>query len=258
MSSEEAMRQIAEMGFDAVELAIWDIEAFPRSRIRDIKRKLESWGLELANICCNDNVYVWSGPVYTSPDKEVRRNMVERVKKTIEAAVEWNCEFVSLWPGSDVIPLKIPYWQAWNFLVETVSDCVKLSEDHDVRLTLEYKPECILNNADSTLRILNQINSKNLGALLDTGHAIVAREHLPTVVEMFKDKLFHVHIDDNYGDWDRDLPPGTVHNFEPFLQALKRVGYKGYLSMDVWPYEDPYNEIKMGKEYLETLMQTLK
>ena len=124
-----------------------------------------------------------------------------------------------------------------------------------MKIALEYKPENILNNADSTLRAIQEVNSESLGALLDTGHAIVAREHLPTVTEMLRRKLFHVHIDDNYGDWDRDLPPGSVHNFEPFIQALRRIGYRGFLSMDIWPYEDAWKEIGLGKEYLERIIE---
>jgi len=255
MTTEEAIRQIAEMGFDAVELVIWNIEDFSKPRRRKIREELESLDLEMVNICCNDNVYVWSGPVYTSPDENVRRSIVQRIKQETEAAVEWDCKCIGIWPGSDPIPPKIPYWESWNHLVDAISQCAKVAEDHGVLIALEYKPENILNNVDSTLRILKEVNSDNVGALLDTGHAIVAREHLPTAVEMLNGKLFHVHIDDNYGDWDRDLPPGTVHNFKPFLEALKRVGYKGCLSMDIWPYEDPHKEVRMGKDYLEKLMR---
>jgi len=258
MTTEEATRQIAEMGFDAFEFVIWNMDDFPKSRRQKIKEEIESLNLEMVNICCNDNVYVWSGPVYTSPDEKVRAGIVKRIKQEIEAAVEWDCKCIGIWPGSDVIPFKIPYWEAWKYLVDTISRCAKIAEDHGVLIALEYKPENVLNNVDSTLRILKEVNSEKVGALLDTGHAIVAREHLPTVVEMLNGKLFHIHVDDNYGDWDRDMPPGTVHDFKPFLEALKRIGYKGSLSMDIWPYEDPYKEIKMGKDYLENLMREIQ
>jgi sugar phosphate isomerase/epimerase len=142
-------------------------------------------------------------------------------------------------------------------LVDTFSRCAKFAEERKARIAAEYKPECILGSAESTLRLIQPVNSDNPGALLDTGHSIVAREHLPTVVEMLGEKLFHVHVDD-YGDWDRDMPPGTVHNFSEFLEALKRVGYRGYLSMDVRPYEDPEREIRTGKDYLERPLRDIR
>jgi len=257
ITAEDAMHRIAELGFDAVELVIWNIEDFPKVRRRKIREELASLKLEMTSICCNDNVYVFSGPVYTSQDEKVRDGIVKRIKEEIQAAIEWNCKCIGIWPGSDVIPLKIPYWEAWKNLVETITACAKVAEDYGVSIALEYKPENVLNNVDSILRILGEVGSDSVGALLDTGHAIVAREDLPTVVEMLGPKLFHTHVDDNYGDWDRDMPPGAVHNFRPFLEALKRVGYKGCLSMDVWPYEDPDKEIKMGKDYLERLMREI-
>lgn len=257
MTTEEAIEKIAETGFEAVELVVWNTEDFPKPRRRKIKEQLASLNLEMVNICCNDNVYVWSGPVYTSPDEKVRESVIKRIEEEIKAAVEWNCKCIGIWPGSDVIPLRVPYWKAWNNLVDTISKCAGTAEDYGVLIALEYKPENILNNVDSTLRILKEVNSDTVGALFDTGHSIVAREHLPTAVEMLGDKLFHVHVDDNYGDWDRDLPPGTVHDFRPFLEALKQIGYKGSLSMDIWPYEDPDKEIKMGKDYLEKLMREI-
>ena len=258
MTTEEAIKQIADMGFDSVELVVWDIEDFPESRRRKIKDQLESSGLGMVNICCNDNVYVWSGPVYTSLDEKVREGVVDRIEKEIKAAVEWDCGCIGIWPGSDLIPPKIQYWKAWKYLVDTVTRCAKIAEDHGVRIALEYKPENILNNVDSTLRAIKDVGSESVGALLDTGHAIVAREHLPTVVEMLGDKLFHIHVDDNYGDWDRDMPPGSVHDFRPFVEAVKKIGYKGSLSMDIWPYEDPHKEVKMGKDYLERLMREFR
>jgi len=256
MSTEQAIDKIAAMKFDGVEIAVWNIEEFwPRREA--IKEKLQAHGLELSNIGCNDNVYVWNGPVYTNPDVKVRDEMVRRFEKTLDVAAELGCRSVSIWPGSDTIPFRTQYHKAWKLLVETLAMCARAAEERDLQVPLEYKPENILSNADSTLRAIEAVNSENMGALLDTGHAIVAREHLPTVTEMLGNHLLHVHIDDNYADWDRDLPPGYVHNFEPFLRALKKVGYKGYLSLDVWPYEDAEKEIGFGKVYLERLMAVL-
>jgi len=256
MTTEEAVDKIGAMKFDGVEIAVWNIDEFYPKR-EAIKEKLQAHGLELSNICCNDNVYVWSAPVYTNPDVKVRDEMVQRFEKTLDVAMELGCKSVSIWPGSDVIPLKIPYNKAWNLLIETLARCARAAEDRDLKVPLEYKPENILGSADSTLRAVKAVNSKNMGVLLDTGHAIVAREHLPTVTELLRNYLLHVHVDDNYADWDRDLPPGYVHNFEPFLKTLKEVGYKGYLSLDVWPYEDAEKEVGFGKTYLEKLILDL-
>ncbi len=50
-------------------------------------------------------------------------------------------------------------------------------------------------------------------------------------------RLFLVHINDNYRNWDWDLMPGTV-NFWDWLEimlVLDEVGYDGWLVSDVYP-----------------------
>ena len=51
-----------------------------------------------------------------------------------------------------------------------------------------------------------------------------------------------MHFNDNYGRWDDDMVVGSVH-LMPFVEAvywLKRVGYAGWRSLDLFPYrEDP-------------------
>jgi xylose isomerase len=251
LSTEEAISKIGEIGLQGAELAIWDIDIFVEKRVQSVREALEKTGLTLCNICFNDGVHVYQGQAYTSPDETVRKDLLRRFEKTVDVASELGCSSIAVWPGADVYPLKQPYWGAWESFITTISACTDLARANDCVLSLEYKPGCILPNADSVLRAVKEIDGSGLGGLLDTGHAIVAGEDLPTVVEMFGDRLFHVHVDDNPGDWDRDMPPGSVHDFKPFLRSLKMVGYRGFLSMDIWPMTDPYTEVKSGKEYLE-------
>jgi sugar phosphate isomerase/epimerase len=46
--------------------------------------------------------------------------------------------------------------------------------------------------------------------------------------------LGHVDLDDNDGSADSHLAPGEgTINFAPFVAALERVGYTGYLSVEL-------------------------
>ncbi len=253
----EALEKIAEIGLDGAELAIWDIDQFKKQQMQSIRELLAKTGLTVCNICFNDGVHIYDGPAYTSSDRSVREDILRRFGETIDFASGCGCKSIAIWPGIDVFPLQETYWKAWENFTTIVSECADLSKSSGILTSLEYKPECILPNADSVLRAIKDIGSSNLGALLDTGHAIVAKEDLATVVEMFGDRLFHVHVDDNPGDWDRDMPPGSVHDFIPFLRSLRKAGYRGFLSMDIWPRTDPYQEVQSGKTYLKKAMSEL-
>ena len=66
-------------------------------------------------------------------------------------------------------------------------------------------------------------------------------------------RLFHMHFNDNYTSWDDDMMVGSVHSIEyiEMLYWLDRCGYKGWLSMDQYPYrEDAAGAIGESIEWL--------
>jgi xylose isomerase len=52
--------------------------------------------------------------------------------------------------------------------------------------------------------------------------------------------LFHMHFNDNHGSWDDDMIVGSVHStcYIELMFWLKKTGYKGWLSMDQYPYRE--------------------
>jgi xylose isomerase len=78
---------------------------------------------------------------------------------------------------------------------------------------------------------------------LDFGHALLAYEKPAESVALLKsfgEKLFHVHINDNYRLWDDDMMVGSVHLIEylEFFYWLKRTGYDGWISIDQFLYRE--------------------
>lgn len=67
-------------------------------------------------------------------------------------------------------------------------------------------------------------------------------------------KLFYLHINDNYRDWDWDLVPEVV-NFWEYLESvlyLKRVGYSGWMTADVFPgRNDPVRTFERTFEWMD-------
>lgn len=50
------------------------------------------------------------------------------------------------------------------------------------------------------------------------------------LLKRYGDKLFHVHMNDNYRYWDDDMIVGSVHTIETleFFYWLQRTGYDGW------------------------------
>ena len=72
---------------------------------------------------------------------------------------------------------------------------------------------------------------ENVGVTLDFGHALMSREKPGESVALLKchGRLFNVHFNDAYGEWDDDLIVGSVHIAESleFLYYLDVTEYEG-------------------------------
>jgi xylose isomerase len=261
---EGIMKGLSELGFDGIELGIFDPTKDCSSReILKVNELLKRYELEVPALYV-DIAGHWPLAAFTHPDARVRRDVTQLFKTSVEAAKAFGTKMVGISPDCDGFPhpLGVTFKNAWNWMREGIADCVDAAADAGLKLAFEYKPKetrnfSLIANADTLLRLIDQVNSSNLGALLDTGHAMYAKEDLPTTVEKLDKALLHVHLCDNYGDWDDDLVPGTVHDFTQFFDALRRTGYKGYVGLDIYPLLDPFGECRKSKEYIDQMYSRL-
>lgn len=209
------------------------------------KKIMDDYGMGVAAL----NVNVKSEPKWlygsiSSPDPLVRKEAVEYLKTGLDYAAELGCYKVTcafLNDGSDY-PFEFDFIRAFNDAVE----CVREAAAHrkDVKLSLEYKlsePRIhgFLNNAGKMGFFCEKVGLDNVGVTLDTGHALQALEVLSDSASFLgvTNRLFHVHVNDNYRNWDWDMVPGTVNFWEyvEFCMYLDRLGYKEWITADVFP-----------------------
>ncbi|HUK51156.1 MAG TPA: sugar phosphate isomerase/epimerase family protein [Terriglobales bacterium] len=258
------MSGLKDLGFDGIELGIFDpAKDESPGEIRKVTQLLSSYGLEAPNLYI-DIAGHWPLAAFTHPDANIRRDVVSLVTSGIEVAKSIGSKTIGISPDCDGFPhpFGVPYRDAWGWMVEGISACVDAASQAGLRFAFEYKPKetrnfSLIATADGALRLIEQVGSNNFGVLLDTGHALYAKEDLPTTVEKLDRKLFHVHICDSYGDWDDDLVPGTVHDFTDFFRALKRINYEGFVGLDIYPMQDPFGEVKKSKEYIDEMYAKL-
>ena len=264
MPIEKVMKGLKDLGFDGIELGVFDpVKDCSPSEVKRSTQLLSSYGLEVPNLYI-DIAGHWPLAAFTHPDAKVRREVVALVTKGVEVAKGIGAKTIGISPDCDGFPhpFGVSYRDAWNWMVEGISACVDASSKAGLRFAFEYKPKetrnfSLIGNADSVLRLVDTVRSSSMGVLLDTGHALYAKEDLPTTVEKLDRKLFHVHICDSYGDWDDDLVPGTVHDFTDFFKALKRIDYGGYVGLDIYPMQDPFGEVEKSKKYIDEMYTKL-
>jgi len=189
----------------------------------------------------------WKFGTYTAPDAGIRREAIEMTKRALDVAAELGADDVLLWPGQDGFdyPFQVDYSKNWKLLIDGISEVA--SHRPDVKIAVEYKPKeprtnIYIRNAGVLLHMLETINMPNVGATIDLGHSLVAGESPAEAVALLADagRLFQVHVNDNYRDWDHDLIVGGVTFWETleFFWWLARSGYDGYYILDIFPYRE--------------------
>ena len=129
----------------------------------------------------------------------------------------WVRTMCLLWPGQDGFdyPFQADYSRCWRLLIDGIGEVA--AHRPDVRIAIEYKPKeprahLFVRNAGTLLHLLHEIGLANVGATIDLGHSLVAGENAAEAAVLLADagKLFQVHVNDNYRDWDHDLMVGTI------------------------------------------------
>lgn len=201
----------------------------------------------------------WGKGSFASPDRKIREDAVKEVKKVMDMAADIGCDKVDVWLGQDGFDYSFQgnYVEDWNNIIECTRECAKYRSD--IKVCIEYKLReprnfCYVDSAAKALLLINEIQTENVGILLDIGHSLAALENpaeAAALISRYKDKLFYVHLNDNYRFWDDDMMFGSVNlpMLLEFMFWLDEIGYDDYYTLDIFPYRE--DGIKAAAESIE-------
>jgi len=188
----------------------------------------------------------WQRGSFSSAIESERREVVEDLQIAMDLAQKLGCDRITTCPlneGHDYI-FEMDYTKAYDAMERAIGDAA--SYNRNVRISIEYKlndprARCLLGGAGETLAFCQNLNLENVGVTLDIGHAIQAGERPAQSAAMLAraGKLFYVHLNDNDKLWDWDMIPGAYNfwDFIEFFYYLEKLGYRDWMSYDVYPKE---------------------
>jgi xylose isomerase len=222
------------------------IEVVYPSEFTDTKesiRIIKDSGLPLSALNLNvKSEKRWEKGSFTNPDPEIRRQAVAEMKKSMDIAAELGTDMISCCPLIDGhnFNFEVNYLDQWTWLEQGIREGAAYRDD--IRVSLEYKlNECrnsnILADMGRTLYLCERIGAPNLGATMDVGHALMARETPAEMLSLaaLSNRLFYIHFNDNDRYWDWDMIPGAVNLWDMLevLYYMKKLDWSGWLSYDV-------------------------
>jgi xylose isomerase len=242
LNYKEAFNQLLQVeGIEGIELYYpYDFED-----INFIKQILKSNNLSVSAVGIGFFAEAkWQNGGVTSKDKKIRREAIDVAKKAIEFAECLNTKNIVFWPGHDGYDyyFQTDYQRKWELMVEALSEIASFNKE--LKIGIEYKikeprTHGIASNASKALKMAKDTGMDNVGVVMDIGHSFLCGENPAEEISylMKENKLFHLHNNDNYSDWDYDMLPGSVHfweNIEAYYW-LNKLNYDGWINFDIFP-----------------------
>ena len=271
----ELIGQLAWVGYDAIELNAettpWagphvtpPLSVEQRDRIRQATREHE---MAISSISAHR-------PMLHAQDAK-RREAVEFAKGCIGLAVDVGTHIVHL--VAEPYPDGVDRPQAWRWLVEQIDDCARVAQQRDVILAIEPHRFAMIENMADMQRLLDDLENDNLHVSLDPGPVAAAGEDPVDWIDRFGPLIAHVHVKDVrvFGPGEQKIVFGAKRDFEcvplgdgvvdwpAILDALRRAGYEGYLSVEyaahLFGYNaEPWDRLEVAKQnyrFVDSLLQ---
>lgn len=242
---------------------------FAETEVKEVARMARDSGLKINAV----NANIFGNPCFkygsfTNTDQKIRRKAIDLVKSSLDTARELKANLSSLWPGQDGYDyyFQNDYRYQWESTVSALQEICDFALD--MKMCYEYKPReprmfSMIENAGKALSLIRDVDRMNIGIVIDYGHALFAHENAAASL-CFVDqagKLFNVHYNDAYGNWDDDLMVGSVNvwsNLE-FFWYLKHSSYDGYLTLDMFPFrEDPFEACSLSVRMIKTFEEIVE
>ena len=257
---QPAIDTIGELGFDGIELILLareDIKGYwTADRIAQINEQLARYQLEVSQ-------FVLFQPVVeglTSLQPEERKRNLDYFEAGCQIGQKLGTPMVNIvapWareltgptgylpryyelpepkPGEKFrinIAAGFDWEEVWAAYVETTKACVACAKAYDMTLSIEHHTHCLIPDASSFLRLWDAIGDPALGYNMDVGWTLSQREYPPVAIHKVKHALMNLHMRDIDGLMRSFLHIGEgVMDFVGIVEALKAIGYHGYLSIE--------------------------
>jgi sugar phosphate isomerase/epimerase len=256
-SLEETIRLIKGIGFSGVEIMADRPHLYPPdyrdskkfNNLKDLLRKenLAVSNLNTFTLCAIKDMH---HPSWIEKDAKDRRIRIEHTRQCLKLAKELNCPNISIQPGGrlehfsrrEAIDIFI------KGLKEVASDAKKL----DVKILIEPEPDLLMENSSQFAEFIKMMDDSVFGLNCDIGHFWCAGEEPAGVINKLAPYIHHVHIEDisNRVHDHKICGQGEI-DFKSVFKALKDINYSGFVSVELYPYQD--NPVEAGSESLKFL-----
>lgn len=218
----DKFKLLKELGFDGVEL-----DSPGGASAEEVAKAKEESGLTVHGVV--DSAH-WRDTL-SAADPAVRAKGTEALKTAITMSKAYGGTSVLLVPG--VVKGDVTYQQCWERSIPEIKKVLPVAEEHGIEVLLENVWNNFLTDPKETVRYIEELDSKLVGAYFDVGNAVKfspPHEWVPILGKHIK----KLDIKD-YGQargFGHDLLDGDV-DWPKVMAELKKLDFQGWGTAEI-------------------------
>lgn len=231
--ARELFKKISAMGFSLVEIPVEDPKDIDTSIIKSL---LQEYGLKAA-VC---------GAFSTerdlaSDDINLQNTALQYIEDCINIAADLGADvfagpmYAAVGKARMVSPEQRDI--EWNRAVNNLKKVAAIAAEKNVILAIEplnrFESDMV-NTAEDAVRMVKDVNHPSLKIGLDGFHMSLEERSMEEAIVTAGEYLAHVQVAENY----RGTPGTGQTNWESWKRGLKRIGYKGAVSIESFTPEN--------------------
>jgi len=257
----EALDTVSSLGAQGIQVYATNGELSPKNLSgdmrRDFPRMVRDRGLAISALCGD------LGRGFGN--RELNPQLIEDSKRIIDLALEWGTNIVTTHIG--VVPADSAH-PRYKIMQDACGELAEYADSIKAHFAVETGPE----TAQTLCGFLDSLHSRGVAVNLDPANLVMVTGDDPVrAVHTLKNYIVHTHAKDGRKLYDKDpekiygiafdtevtdpafieLPLGEGDvPFADYLNALREIGYEGYLTIEREVGDQPVRDIETAVRFL--------
>ncbi len=258
---KEALDTVQRLGAQGVQVYATSGELSPKHLSAEMRRDfplmVKDRGLAISALCCD--LGRGFGNAALNPQ------LIEDSKRIVDLALEWGTNIVTTHIG--VVPADTAH-PRYRIMQDACGELAEYADANNAHFAAETGPE----TAKTLCGFLDSLHSRGVAVNLDPANLVMVTGDDPVqAVHTLKKYIVHTHAKDGRKLYDKDpekiygiafdtevtdpafieLPLGEGDvPFKEYLQALRDIGYEGYLTIEREVGDQPVRDIETAVQFL--------
>jgi 2-keto-myo-inositol isomerase len=249
------IKAASEAGFDLIEIWAAKLRVFLKTNsVEDLHNLLKTHNLEPYSINSIEHITFRSEADYSKIKAEC--------EELSAIAGEIGCPYIVVVPGK--LPENATKDEIIAESVKVLNELGDIADKHNVSLAFEFlgQTDCSVQTLDLCNEIVEKVNRKNIGNVLDSFHFYAGNSTFEAIDSMKSEKLFIFHINDaenlpkeQLTDAHRLYPGLGILPLKEIKSRFDKIGYNRMVSIEIFRPEywnhDPFEVAKLAKYHTE-------